>query len=139
MTTFVDSSILFDLVSEEQNDLTAWGAEQLALAKGTGPVFVSDIVYSEFSYSMENVAAVDEAISSLALARCGFTNDALFRAAKAFRQYRETTPGNKTNVLPDFLIGALASAEGHPLLTRDPGRVRTYFPDVELIAPASST
>jgi predicted nucleic acid-binding protein len=134
MTTFVDTSVLFDLVDEE-TEHTPWSVEQIGAAKAAGPVYVSDIVYSEFSYGMADVSEVDEAISSLALARCGYSNAALFQAAKAFRQYRENTDGNKTNVLPDFLIGALAEVEGHPLLTRDPNRVRTYFPNVQLICP----
>jgi len=34
-----------------------------------------------------------------------------------------------------FFIGAHAQIANLPLLTRDAGRYRTYFPDVELIAP----
>src|ERR1043165_321525 len=125
MTIFVDTSVLFDLL-EEDAEHKPWSVERMETAKAAGPVYVSDIVYSEFSYGMVDVAEVNEAISSLALARCGYSDATLFRAAKAFRQYRETTEGNKTNVLPDFLIGALAEVEGHPLLTRDPKRIRTY-------------
>lgn len=40
-----------------------------------------------------------------------------------------------TNVLPDFYIGAHAEAEKLTLLTRDPTRYRTYFPEVDLICP----
>lgn len=56
---------------------------------------------------------------------------ALFLAGKAFQRYR-TAGGSRTGVLPDFLIGAV---EGWPLLTRDGGRYRSYFPKVTLIAP----
>ena len=35
--------------------------------------------------------------------------------------------------LPDFRIGA--QAEGLKLVTRDPDRVRTYFPNVALVVP----
>jgi hypothetical protein len=37
--------------------------------------------------------------------------------------------------LPDFFIGAHAQVEDWKLVTRDPERVRTYFPTVELIVP----
>ena len=53
---------------------------------------------------------------------------------RAFRQYRRQG-GTKTGVLPDFFIGALALAEGLQLLTRDAGRYRSYFPDIDLICP----
>ena len=62
-------------------------------------------------------------------------------AAKAFSVYldRLKKEGKKTaskTPLPDFLIGAHAQAEGLKLATRDPERIKTYFPKVELIVPA---
>lgn len=135
MTTYVDTSVVLDLVAEGEQPFAAWSTEKLGAAKGNGPVLVSDIVFSELSYGMAKAEDVSETISALALSRCGYSEEALFRAAKAFRQYKETTEGNKSNVLPDFLIGALASVEGHPLLTRDPSRIRTYFPEVQIISP----
>jgi predicted nucleic acid-binding protein len=57
-----------------------------------------------------------------------------FLAGKAFQRYR-TAGGTRTGVLPDFFIGAHAAIEVWPLLTRDAGRYRSYFPKVTLIAP----
>ena len=43
--------------------------------------------------------------------------------------------GSKTQVLPDFFIGAHAAVEGWPLLTGDASRFRTYFPTLEVLTP----
>ena len=41
----------------------------------------------------------------------------------------------KARPLPDFFTGAHAYVANLPLLTRDPRRVRTFFPSVRLITP----
>ena len=43
--------------------------------------------------------------------------------------------GVKTSPLPDFYIGAQAEIEGRTLVTRDAARYRTYFPNLQIIAP----
>ena len=60
--------------------------------------------------------------------------EAAFHAGKAFLSYRRRG-GARTAPLPDFFIGAHALVAGFKLLTRDATRYRTYFPQVELIAP----
>ena len=44
--------------------------------------------------------------------------------------------GARTAPLPDFLIGAHATIAGHSLLMRDAARYRTYFPNLDVIAPS---
>jgi len=57
-----------------------------------------------------------------------------FLAGRAFVQYRRRG-GTRTNVLPDFFIGAHAEFLSARLLTRDTRRYTTYFPSVPLISP----
>ena len=53
-----------------------------------------------------------------------------------FARYR-AAGGPRTSLLPDFFIGAHAHMARLPLLTRDTRRYRTYFPEIELIAPGT--
>ena len=60
--------------------------------------------------------------------------EAAFLAGKVFLQYRRAG-GLWRSPLPDFYIAAHAAIEGLTLLTRDPQRVRTYFPRLRIVAP----
>lgn len=133
MTTFVDTNVLIDILQpgSEHHD---WSRNALNRAKQDGPVIVSDAVYSEFTVTMESVETANAALRGLDLSRCNYSDSVLFSAGKAYAAYRRNR-GQKLNVLPDFFIGALADDEDAPLVTRDPGKVRTYFPDVRLITP----
>jgi hypothetical protein len=59
---------------------------------------------------------------------------ALFLAGRAFVKYRRGG-GTKSNVLPDFLIGAHAAVLGCGILTRDAQRYAQHFKTVPLITP----
>ena len=62
---------------------------------------------------------------------------AAFLAGKAFLAYRRRG-GARRSPLPDFYIGAHAAVRGYRLLTRDRARYATYFPTLDLIAPATT-
>jgi predicted nucleic acid-binding protein len=63
---------------------------------------------------------------------------AAFLAGKAFMEYRRRG-GLKRSPLPDFHIGAHAQHEALRLLTRDPWRYRTCFPEVKLLCPGNES
>jgi predicted nucleic acid-binding protein len=52
----------------------------------------------------------------------------------AFREYRRRQ-GNRTSILPDFLIAAQADMRGWRLLTKDRKGFESYFPNIILIDP----
>jgi predicted nucleic acid-binding protein len=60
--------------------------------------------------------------------------EALFLTGKVFVQYRKNK-GTKISPLPDFYIGAHASVSDFSLITRDPVKYKTYFPQIKLILP----
>ncbi|WLD99409.1 type II toxin-antitoxin system VapC family toxin [Agrobacterium leguminum] len=131
--TLVDTNVLLDLVT---NDPTwaDWSIEQLEIANVSGPLFINDVVYAELAVRYERIEALDVFVHEAGLKLVPFPRAALFLAGKVFGQYRRSG-GSRTGVLPDFFIGAHAAVQNFPLLTRDVGRYRSYFPTVTLISP----
>ena len=129
----VDTNVILDVV---ENDARwgDWSQQQLDAASRRYTLLINPVVYAELSMAYRRIEELE-----VMLARGGFRVDpvpreALFLAGKAFLQYRRRS-GAKTGVLPDFFIGAHAAVAGIPLLTRDAGRYRTYFPKIQLINP----
>jgi len=83
----------------------------------------------------ETVEELDELLPASGYEREPLPYLAGFAAGKAFVRYRRGG-GDKRLPMPDFYIGAHAAVAGYRLLTRDVRRYRTYFPTIEIIAPA---
>ena len=132
--TLVNSSVVLDIVTDDP----AWGdwsADALAQARDDGRLVINPIVYAEVSTGFERIEDLDETIPASDFEREPLPYQAGFVAGKAFLMYRKRG-GVRHSPLPDFYIGAHAAVRGYHLLTRDASRFRTYFPSVELIAPA---
>jgi predicted nucleic acid-binding protein len=129
----VDSNVVLDLVLNDPI-WGEWSQSKLDAAGASEQFAINDIVYAEVSIGYSSLADLDATMSTLRMQVAPIPRVALFRAGKAYRQYR-SRGGAKTGVLPDSFIGAHAAVEGWPLLTRDPARIKTYFPSVNLITP----
>ena len=129
----VDTRVLLDVLTAD----VQWGARSesaLLNAAQTDELAINDIVYAELSVRYDRIEKLNSAIATMQLRHEPMPRSALFLAGKAFLKYR-TQGGTKTGVLSDFFIGACAAVADVPLLTRDPSRVRSYFPTVRLMAP----
>ena len=131
--TLVDTNVLLDLVTDDAK-WSDWSLARLEEAALAGPIYINDIVYAEASIRYERLEDFDEMLSQAIIEIAPTPRTALFLAGKAYRRYR-TAGGARAGVVPDFFIGAHAAVAGWPLLTRDVGRYRSYFPKVTLIAP----
>jgi predicted nucleic acid-binding protein len=129
----VDTNVLLDLVTDDPK-WSDWSLARLEEAALAGPVLINDVVYAEISIRYERIEDLDAMLADAMIDLAPTPRPALFLAGKVFQQYR-AAGGVRTGVLPDFFVGAHASAEGWSLLTRDAGRYRTYFPKLALIAP----
>ncbi len=131
--TLVDSSVLLDVLTADPN-WAAWSERQLTAAYDRGPVLINPIIYAEVSAGFARIEDLDAALAPDDFGREPLPFEASFLAGKAFLAHRRRG-GVRRSPLPDFYIGAHAAVRGHRLLTRDPVRVRTYYPSVALIAP----
>ena len=132
ISVLVDSNIILDLF--EGGPTRAWSREALAKAGSTAALAVNPIIWSEISARFASEAELTAALSGLQVEKQPIPFEAAFLAGKAHLAYRQAG-GLRERTLPDFLVGAHAVARGHKVLTRDPARYRTYFPDLEVIAP----
>ena len=129
----VDSNILLHLFNsgDEDRDLVINAFDRLSL---DAPPRINPVIFAEISPNFDSLGEVELAISGLGVEVVAMTNADAFRAGKAFLAYRRNG-GPRSTILPDFLIGAQAAVRGWPILTRDPKRFSSYFPEVELIDP----
>ncbi len=130
---FADTNVILDVVTNDPH-WREWSARQIEIAAIDGPVLIDAVVYAELGVQYRKIEQLDELVTGMGLVVAQAPRQALFLAAKAFRQYRQRG-GVRTGVLPDFFIGAHAQVLGLPLLTRDRRRYREYFPLLELIGP----
>jgi predicted nucleic acid-binding protein len=108
--------------------------QELDAAAVRGPLLINAVIYAELSVGYSRIEEVDRMVTHARLQLVEIPRAALFLAGKVFHRYR-ARGGTRTGVLPDFFIGAHAAIAQLPLLTRDARRYRTYFVDIELIAP----
>lgn len=129
----VDTNILSDVL-EPDPFWVDWSAYQIELLAAVHELVINPVIYAELSVTYKSTEELHRKIAGLELDFHHFPRSALFRAGQAFGEYRRRG-GPRKSILPDFFIGAHAAAMGCPILTRDSGRFRSYFPSVELITP----
>ncbi|MEU4608491.1 type II toxin-antitoxin system VapC family toxin [Kribbella sp. NPDC023972] len=134
-TTLVDACVILDLTTNDPK-WADWSEEAIAQAADEGPLVINPIVYAEVSVDFTSIEELDEVLDDADLRREPLPFDAGFLAGKAYLTYRRRG-GARRSPLADFYIGAHAAVAGHRLLTRDPARYRTYFPNLPLLSPES--
>ncbi len=132
-TIMVDSCVVTDL-ADPSSEWFEWCASKLESLDLENHFVINSIIYTECSIAFSTIEEIENVISRLDFEIKLIPKEALFLAGKVFLKYRKNK-GSKTNVLPDFFIGAHAAVEKYSLLTRDKGRFSSYFPSLGLIMP----
>jgi predicted nucleic acid-binding protein len=132
-TVLVDSNVILDIVSEDEEWLD-WSGAMLSKFAEEGALVINPVIYAEVSIYFDRIEDVDEALPTDFFRREPVPWEASFLAGKCFLRYRKSG-GTRRSPLPDFFIGAHAAVQGYTLLTRDARRYRTYFPRLRVVSP----
>jgi predicted nucleic acid-binding protein len=99
-----------------------------------GRLVINTIIFSESSAQVDGYTEFQKILGQIGvdLEECPW--EAAYIAGRTHFAYRKSG-GTRVRTLPDFLIGAHASFKGYRLLTRDASRYRTYFPELDIVAP----
>lgn len=108
-----------------------------------GRLFAPDIVFSEVCLAYPSASDVKKLFADLEINLARLDEECLYLAASSFKNFLDRNKRtarqqirSQKRILPDFYIGALASKQGVPLLTRDLKRKWTLdFPKLEVICP----
>jgi predicted nucleic acid-binding protein len=128
----VDANILIDIFAAE-SAWTSWSQEQLSASSAEG-LAINFVVYAEIAPCFSSKIDLDLFLNDFSIRVLALTEEAAYMAAMAHQAYRRLG-GQRIATLPEFFIGAHASASGMKLLTRDTARYKAYFPKVKLISP----
>ena len=129
----VDSNVLLDVMTEDA-EWFEWSKGALERCAEGSVLCINPVIYAEVSIRFARIEELEAALPADMIERLPIPYEAAFLAGKCFLDYRRRG-GKRPSTLPDFFIGAHAAVEQMPLLTRDTGRYRTYFPRLSLIAP----
>ncbi len=134
MRTALDSSILI-LLYRKQAGWERW-RDQLQSAAAAGELIISPAAFAEYSIAYPNVESALADLDRLHIFYEPITPASAYFAGQIFLRYRREG-GPRQNLIPDFLIAAHASEQADQLAGIDRGYLRTYFPDLTLLAPAA--
>ena len=128
----VDSNVAMDAL-DPASQFHEWSQERLT-ELSDGSTFFNHVVVAELAGRAKSETELGRMLDILAIKIEPLDNSVAFRAGQAFKAWIKNG-GRRGAMLPDLLIGAHAAVRGAEILTRDPRRFRTYFPELELITP----
>jgi predicted nucleic acid-binding protein len=127
---FIDTNVVIDVLDKDVVRAQRAGRALNSVSAKS----ISTIVYAELAPGFEDRSSLDAILGELGIGVVSIPMSALFLAGQAYKAYR-LRGGSRERMLADFLIGAQAIEASAPLLTRDPTRYRTSFPELMLIEP----
>ncbi len=130
----VDSCVLIDIFTKDP-EWYQWSSAILTTQyQNNVQLRINPIIFSEIGLNFDSSEDLTNTVSMMKIIVEERSPAALFPVSRAYFKYKREHTGNKSNVLPDFFIGAHAADIGVYIITRDIKKFKTYFPGVKLIS-----
>lgn len=134
MTTLLDTNVIIALTRTD-HQFYGWAVQALKDAKtNSPPATICDISFAEASVAYNSAKELHSVLEELGIDRLPTSDEALYLAGQTLKKYR-AGGGTRDKILPDFIIGAVASIEGINLVTANPKDFASRFTDVTLVVP----
>jgi predicted nucleic acid-binding protein len=130
---YVDSNVILDTFGSDPV-WQQWSHAKLRDGRLDDRLVTGWIVAAEVGHYLESAEQLESSLEHLDIELVDANFQSAWLGGQAYREYRRRG-GDRPSLPPDFLIGGQAKALGATLLTRDPRRFRSYFPDLDLITP----
>lgn len=133
---YVDSNVILDTFG---NDPVwgPWSRARLRDGRLDDRLVTGWIVAAEVGHYLKSAEQLEHSLEQLSIELVDEDFKTAWAAGQVYREYRKRG-GERASLLPDFLIGGHAQALGATVLTRDPRRFRSYFPELPLITPETT-
>ena len=128
----VDTNIILDVLTDDPN-WAEWSITALEKHESKG-LAINPAVYAELAFGFDSREELDAVIRQFGFTYMETPRDGLFKAARAFQNYKKHG-GGRNFVLPDFFLGGHAEAVSCPIMTRDVKMYNSFFSSVPLICP----
>jgi predicted nucleic acid-binding protein len=136
MITAIDTNVLLDILVPNQK-FCEGAIQAVENSASSGSLVICDLVYAELCMHFAARHECDDFLESNEIRVQSFSREAGFLASRAWRTYRQQG-GQRTRILPDFMIGAHAQTQATRLLSRDRGFYRKLFPSLTVVDPSES-
>lgn len=132
MQLSVDSAVIISVLKGEPE-----GEEWLALLlefRRKHQLVVCEVVHAELAALFSSETELQKCLSELGVIFDPIRPETAFYAGQIFSEYRRAG-GPRSNLIPDFLVGAHALKQSGGLLSPDRGYLRPYFRKLKVFHP----